>query len=404
MITFFGMLGILLLLALFLVGCVWVSAQNQLHLTEVPEEEVVVVTVGGDVRSIFLNSSERYINGEKIVKQPKTGSRKTDSGPYTKPLGPFETMLWKSLGYRWVSAFYPFVRVHTFETRNDRLKHTTEVEEGDPLSKRIVRCPQTAYSLPCVFERPTYVKEVELPGDSATINLIIYGTYCVTNPITAIFRYNGQFEDQLDSAMRSVINNYCQMWRGDKEGNFDPNGKERMSYALFQASAKGADSLLVKCFDYIDGNFKDKKKVSAEEEAFIKKVVSVCTSEEYGVAVLKAYVEDWEISEGSKEILAAHRSVIIEERKADAAQHTARGRAAQWKEVAAAAKGQGGDPDKALDNYAAVRQSELGVDRFAELAKMSNLSVLVVNEKGGENTTQTPIMIDPNKKKPGSKK
>ncbi|MBI2097648.1 MAG: hypothetical protein HYT46_01810 [Candidatus Vogelbacteria bacterium] len=357
-------LGLMLLLSIILM---LILAGLQWHFTRIEKGNTAFIVRGDDMKAIWPNvgghrmSSDEDLDGRRwlIRTDSDTKIRETftrDMLPETRWL---QNKLWDWFGIRFVSWFYPQVRVHKLKLDVTRLKEESRVETGKTLRERLEGDTETIYSLRFLVPRPMVIEGVELAGDNARINLLVLAIFRTVIPSLPIFYYKGRFFPLLDAGVKAGIINFCANYKFpvpvlDERGEpvFDKNGKtqltrgESLTYELWLRLDKGVDSPIQKSLlglnvgkDFYDSLVREKKtelvdhiklllggKEPEEIPDAVKEKMPFGFIRQHGFALQSIEVIDWEAAEETKDLSSALRAKQTAFHKAKGVREEAYGR------------------------------------------------------------------------------
>lgn len=330
LVVLMGGLGVLYVLVLLFIHSAAVGKRQATH---VPEGEIVLIGAGQkdpELKKILCNVEGYRVVGEKIVKIEEGGETK-DKGKFAAPLPEptgwwppktllqrFEVHLWKRFGIRWVSFFFPMVSVIRFTISKDKLQSQSAIDEDVPLKQWVSYNSGEVSSLHWRFVRPTYVPGVELPGDGAQINILVYATYQVVNPVNLVLLYKGKFATHIDASIQSVINNFCQSYMTEVTNTDGVKEKKHLTLETWMQLPKGSKSPLNICFDMMDKNPSKEtrdhiEKNEAMYEQLFEDVLSVDLEQKYGLRMDTGYVQAWDPGKSTLDILQGIQNVRLAE-------------------------------------------------------------------------------------------
>lgn len=212
-----GELGFIALLFLILA---MILAYAKWHFTRIEKGNTVFISKGDDIKAIWPNvggyrmSDEEDLDGRhwliKTEFERETAEREIwkafsrDMAQGTKWL---QKLLWNWFGIRFVSWFWPQVKVHEFAISRKRLKEGADVETGKPLKSRIVASPlpPEVRSLLFLVPRPVYLEGVELAGDNSKVNLLLLTVFQQVIPALPVYYLKGDFFPLLDAAIEAAL-------------------------------------------------------------------------------------------------------------------------------------------------------------------------------------------------------
>ncbi|OGG47583.1 hypothetical protein A2761_00020 [Candidatus Kaiserbacteria bacterium RIFCSPHIGHO2_01_FULL_51_33] len=120
----------------------------------------------------------------------------------------FQKILWKTLGIRFISVFWPHTNIHTFDIHSrKRLREGADVEPGAPLRSRIKDSTGSTVvdSLLFLVPRPVYLEGMQLAGDNSQVNLLFLPIYRQIIPALPVYYLKGDFFTQLDAAIEAAM-------------------------------------------------------------------------------------------------------------------------------------------------------------------------------------------------------
>lgn len=326
-----------------------VLASRHWHFTRIEKGNTAFIVRGDDMKAIWPNvgghrmSDQEDLDGRRwLVLEPddkeiwKTFARDMLWG--TRWL---QHKLWDRFGIRFVSWFWPGVKVHSLRLGVTRLKEESKLETGKSLRDRLESDTETIYSLRFLVPRPMVIEGVELAGDNARINLLVLAIFRTVIPSLPIFYYKGKFFPLLDAGVKAGIINFCADYKVtvpvvDEKGQpvFGKDGKaqlakeESLTYELWLKLDKGVGSPIQQRLlglnvgkDFYDRLVQEGKtelvnhiklllggKELEETSGTMKKEMPFGLIRQYGFALQSIEVIDWEAAEETKDLSAALRA------------------------------------------------------------------------------------------------
>lgn len=323
-----GIVAIVLLLGL-LVGALWLLGLSFVYVAQLTDTQATVVPTGhlkfivsGDegnenLRYILANVDGYHLENGRLVE-----GNGTDTGSYASPppqRNPITGPMWHWFGIRWVSITAPLLlRLHRFRMKEDRLYDQAQISEGTPLYQHIHQEPEREVtSFPWRFTRPTLVLEVELPGDGSEINVILYVTYQVVDPVTPVFVYGGDFVGQLDALVKGTFNSFCQQYTGPADG-------EHLTFEKFMELPKGEGSLMCDCLKGLNGRSAINE-LHRDPQKFVRQVVTGNVLETFGFRIAEISFQTFERAASTRDVSEAIQGEEIAKRHANARAEAGRG-------------------------------------------------------------------------------
>ncbi len=295
------------------------------HLTTVEEGSMKFVVKGEDYVRTLLNVQDHHLD-EKGKIEPG------------KPRQSFSLV--RRLGFHWISWFWPFQKLHTFNLVTGNLL-SEKVRQEKPIKQWVEEKDHPTDRLDLKIRSYVVVGNLELQ-DRFNVDLLTFVLIEIVDPRLAIFVYKANFVKILNSA---ILSGYV-----DKA--------KSMTYEEFIKKAKGRGSSFANAVcKYVNEGGNSPDKMSLEER--------------YGVRLIETFVYDFQLSEEEEEAVVASKAKEIARLKAEATVETAKGNAearrieaeAKAKEFGVAIealKAQGVDPNLAMDGYTTIRSTEAG--------------------------------------------
>jgi hypothetical protein len=131
-------------------------------------------------------------------------------------------------GFYWVSAFYPWWKVHQFLVPHLRIKPETEINNADPLEKALSNSvnnpakdaqdkdiPGTTWekSLLWKFPRPVLVREAEF-SDLYRADILLEVICQIVKPRALVFTYRERFFPNVERAVQAAVIDYLRKFEG----------------------------------------------------------------------------------------------------------------------------------------------------------------------------------------------
>lgn len=357
-------LGITILLGIILM---LILAALQWHFIRIEKGNTAFIVRGDDMKAIWPNVGGHKMSSQEDLDGRRWLIKETDDKEIWKTFARdmlwgtrwLQKKLWFWFGIRFVSWFYPQVRVHKLKLDVTRLKEESRMETGKPLRERLEGEPETIYSLRFLVPRPMVIEGVELAGDNARINLLVLAIFRTVIPSLPIFYYKGKFFPLLDAGVKAGIINFCADYKfpvpvvNEKgEPVFDKDGKtqltkgESLTYELWLKLDKGTDSPIQKGLlglnvgkDFYDSLVMEDKtdlanhiksllggKEPKEIPDAVKEKMPFGFIRQHGFALQSIEVVDWEAAEETEELSKALRAKQTALHKAKGVREEAYGR------------------------------------------------------------------------------
>ncbi len=147
-------------------------------------------------------------------------------------------LLWKQFGIWFISPFWSYIHVHSFDlrrggrrrpaSRNELEKILGKPASEIPLSARVIDSPGSTVVEDLLFlvPRPIYVEGIELPGDNSKLNLFLLVIFQQVIPSLPVFNLKGDFFTSLDASVEAALVDFFATHKvavykdGDKKGRF----------------------------------------------------------------------------------------------------------------------------------------------------------------------------------------
>src|SRR3989344_2345120 len=217
---------------IFCLVLIMVVANAQWQFTRIEKGNTAFIVKGDDLKSMLPNvdgyrvSKEKDLEGRRwlvkvnVNKTPEE-QRKEMREAFNRQLQ-FGTkwlqwILWNRLGIRFVSWFYPQIKVHKIHISMNRLMEARGVGGGEDksenLQSRIESDEGDVDSLRFLVPRPSVVKGVELAGDNAKLDILVLAVFQTVIPALPVFYYKGKFMSLLDAEISAGIIDFCATYK-----------------------------------------------------------------------------------------------------------------------------------------------------------------------------------------------
>lgn len=329
-----------IILALVLASLGW-------HFAEIEKGNTVFVVRGKTLHAIWPNvgghrlSDEEDLNGTRWLIREDDPNKIRES--FSKSMMPgtrwLQMWLWDKFGIRFVSLFFPKIRIHRFEVQRSRLKEATDVGPDSSLRDRIDTTGEPEVdSLLFVVPRPIYIEGVELAGDNAKINLLVLAIFKQVIPALPVFYFKGKWFPMLDSTIESAIINFCathreegkaltyQTWRQLNKGDGSPIEaalrKLNASAAYYDQLEQAGKHQLLK---YLRDSFGDKPE-PIETTTLVEKIPHGIV-QRFGFGLFSLRVIAWEDHPETSALAEASRAKELQMKLAEGVRAKADGEA-----------------------------------------------------------------------------
>ncbi|MGM0482851.1 MAG: hypothetical protein ACQEP6_03255, partial [Patescibacteria group bacterium] len=155
-------------------------ANMKWYFTRIEKGSTVFINKGDDKKDIWPNvggfrmSEAEDPEGRRWLIKTYDVEDWEDGFFHNEPmfLKPFQKIIWRRFGIRFMSVFWPQVKRHSFTIDRKQMK---EHKKDSPLSERVVQSPNpsTVDSLLFLVPRPIYIEGVELAGDNSKVSLLL---------------------------------------------------------------------------------------------------------------------------------------------------------------------------------------------------------------------------------------
>jgi len=209
--------AVLLVITGLVIAIILLLANLGAYFTKVPLGTTIFFSAGDNLKKILPNvggyrvSGDEDLEGRRWLVPAQTEKERMESFFY-KSLGWtiwFQMWLWKKLGIRFISWFWPQVRVYRFDIRKGgrRRIETRDAKSDAPLRSRMVDSKESTEvnSLLFLVPRPVYLEGVELAGDNSRINLLLLPVFRQVVPVLPVFYLKGDFFTLLDAAIEAAL-------------------------------------------------------------------------------------------------------------------------------------------------------------------------------------------------------
>ncbi|MBI5405723.1 hypothetical protein HY972_01665 [Candidatus Kaiserbacteria bacterium] len=211
-------IGLLVVIAILVIVIILLLSNLGVFFTKIAQGTTAFITAGDSLKEILPNiggykmSDQIDLESQHWLIPEKDRDRQIaalfhDSMRGTKK---FQKWLWKKFGVKFVSWFWPQIRVHKFDIRKGgrrRIEARNEVGPDAPLRSRVVDSPEKTVvdSLLFLAPRPVYMEGVELAGDNSKINLLLLPVFRQVIPSLPVFNLKGDFFTLIDAAIEAAV-------------------------------------------------------------------------------------------------------------------------------------------------------------------------------------------------------
>lgn len=208
------------ILAVLIVGIIGMFlASFGIYFVSPEKGKTTIIMRGGDLKAIWPNvgshrlSSQEDFNGLRwITKDDGPGSwyRWYKSFFHTAFPGTkfFQFLVWKYFGVRFISWFWPWVKVHRFGVSRMHLKEESTSDPNRSLAERIVPSPRNNEPVDALLQfapRPISKRSLELAGDNSQVEILFLARFQAIIPTMAVLNLEGDYYPLLDAAVQAAV-------------------------------------------------------------------------------------------------------------------------------------------------------------------------------------------------------
>ncbi len=211
--------GILVAIVVLAIVIILLLANLGAFFTKIAQGTTAFISAGDSLQSILPNvggyrmSKTDDLDGRRWLVPENDENERLASFFHNSLPGTigFQKFLWKRLGVRFISLFWPHTHVYEFDLRKGgrrRIATRAEMGKDADLRSRIVDSPELTTivdSLLFLVPRPVYVEGVELAGDNSSINLLLLPAYRQVIPSLPAYYLKGDFFTLLDAAIEAAM-------------------------------------------------------------------------------------------------------------------------------------------------------------------------------------------------------
>ena len=210
-------IGLLTLIAVLAVIVILLLSNFGAYFTKISQGTTAFITAGDSLQEILPNISGYKMSDEADLENqhwliPEKDKEEQIAALFRDSMHGtvwFQKWLWRKFGVKFISWFWPQIRIHEFDIRKGgrrRIEARNEVGADAPLRSRVIDSPEKTIvdSLLFLAPRPVYMEGVELAGDNSKINLLLLPVFRQVIPSLPVFNLKGDFFTLIDAAIEAA--------------------------------------------------------------------------------------------------------------------------------------------------------------------------------------------------------